>query len=93
VNGEPFRKLITQGMVHGETFVDPQTGRFLRPDEIDVTDPAAPMIKINGVKPVVSYEKMSKSKYNGVDPSATIAKYGADVTRAHILFKRPLATC
>jgi leucyl-tRNA synthetase len=88
--GEPFTRLITQGMVHGETFTDPENGRFLRPDEVDLTNPTKPTIKATGATPNVSYEKMSKSKYNGVDPGATIAKYGADATRAHMLFQAPV---
>jgi leucyl-tRNA synthetase len=90
VDGEPFKRLITQGMVHGETFTNPENGRFLRPDELDLTTPSAPRIKANGLTPTVSYEKMSKSKYNGVDPGATIAMYGADATRAHMLFQAPV---
>jgi leucyl-tRNA synthetase len=90
-NGEPFTRLITQGMVHGETFTDPENGRFLRPDEVDLTNPSKPVIKASGVTPNVSFEKMSKSKYNGVDPGATIAKYGADATRAHMLFQAPVS--
>jgi leucyl-tRNA synthetase len=34
---------------------------------------------------------MSKSKHNGVDPSDFITRYGADVTRAHILFQAPVS--
>lgn len=90
VNGEPFKRLITQGMVHGETFTDPNTGRFLRPDEVDLQNPAKPVIKSSGATPSISFEKMSKSKYNGVDPGAIITKYGADATRAHILFQAPV---
>ncbi|KAF2262911.1 leucyl-tRNA synthetase [Lojkania enalia] len=91
VNGEPFKKLITQGMVHGKTYSDPATGRFLRPEEVDLTEPSKPVIKSTGVTPNISFEKMSKSKYNGVDPGATISKYGADVTRAHMLFQAPIS--
>ncbi|KAG9204907.1 Leucyl-tRNA synthetase, mitochondrial [Epicoccum nigrum] len=90
VKGEPFKRLITQGMVHGQTFTDPSTGRFLRPDELDTSSPNQPKIKATGATPNVSFEKMSKSKYNGVDPGATIAKYGADATRAHMLFQAPI---
>ncbi|KAI9813814.1 MAG: Leucyl-tRNA synthetase, mitochondrial [Pycnora praestabilis] len=89
--GEPFQKLITQGMVHGITFSDPQTGRFLKPSEIDLSDPAKPMLKATGEVPTISYEKMSKSKYNGVDPATCISKYGADATRAHMLFQAPVS--
>ncbi|KAF2855053.1 leucyl-tRNA synthetase [Plenodomus tracheiphilus IPT5] len=91
VNGEPFKRLITQGMVHGETYTDPQTGRFLRSDEVDLSDRLKPTIKSSGIIPNRSYEKMSKSKYNGVDPSAIITKYGADATRAHMLFQAPVS--
>ncbi|KAF2443616.1 leucyl-tRNA synthetase [Karstenula rhodostoma CBS 690.94] len=91
VLGEPFKRLITQGMVHGKTYSDPNTGRFLRPDELDFSRKNAPVITATGVAPKVSYEKMSKSKYNGVDPGATIAEYGADVTRAHMLFQAPVS--
>lgn len=90
-NGEPFQQLITQGMVHGKTYSDPATGRFMRPEEVDLGDPSAPVIKGTDITPTVSYEKMSKSKYNGVDPGATIAKYGADATRAHMLFQAPVS--
>ncbi|MEM8638084.1 MAG: leucine--tRNA ligase [Cyanobacteria bacterium P01_G01_bin.54] len=37
----------------------------------------------------VYFEKMSKSKYNGVDPKAVLGKYGADTARMFILFKAP----
>ena len=36
-NGEPFKRLITQGMVHGLTYTDPRTGKFLKPEELDFT--------------------------------------------------------
>ncbi|KAF2729329.1 leucyl-tRNA synthetase [Polyplosphaeria fusca] len=88
--GEPFKKLITQGMVHGKTYSDPKTGRFLRPDEVQVTKDTV-RIKESGLEPKMTFEKMSKSKYNGVDPGTTIAKYGADVTRAHMLFQAPVS--
>jgi len=91
VNGEPFKKLLAQGMVHGKTYSDPTTGRFLKPDEVDLTDPVKPLITATNEIANVSFEKMSKSKYNGVDPGTCMAKYGADATRAHILFQAPVS--
>lgn len=88
---EPFKKLVTQGMVHGKTFSDPITGKFLIPDELDFTDPANPLIKATGKTPVVTFEKMSKSKHNGADPGEFIERYGADVIRAHLLFLAPVS--
>jgi leucyl-tRNA synthetase len=88
---EPFKVLLSQGMVHGKTFTEPSTGRFLLPDEVDLTRPDKPLIKGTQVAPNISFEKMSKSKYNGVDPTLTTSKYGADATRAHILFSAPVS--
>ncbi|OJD36466.1 leucyl-trna mitochondrial [Diplodia corticola] len=88
--GEPFRNLITQGMVHGKTYTDPKTGRFLKPDEVHEPVGSKPVSKETGKAVHVSFEKMSKSKYNGVDPAECIAKYGADTTRAHMLFQAPV---
>ena len=89
--GEPFRRLITQGMVHGKTYSDPHSGRFLQPEEVDLSDAENPKIVATGEAPTITWEKMSKSKYNGVEPTQFIQKYGADVTRAHILFQAPVS--
>lgn len=88
--GEPFKKVLTQGMVHGKTYSDPSNGRFLKPDEVDLSVSSKPIVVATGEQANVSFEKMSKSKYNGVDPSECMSKYGADVTRAHILFQAPV---
>lgn len=89
-NEEPFQQLIAQGMVHGKTFSDPDTGRFLLPDEIDISGEQG-LIKVNGKQANVTWEKMSKSKHNGVDPSTAIESFGADALRAHILFAAPVS--
>ncbi|KAL2418145.1 Leucine-tRNA ligase, mitochondrial [Exophiala dermatitidis] len=87
---EPFQRLIAQGMVHGKTFSDPDTGRFLLPGEVDF-EGGTPVIKSTRKPTNISWEKMSKSKHNGVDPSALIEKFGADALRAHILFAAPVS--
>ncbi|KAI0835346.1 leucyl-tRNA synthetase [Hypoxylon sp. FL0890] len=89
-SGEPFKRLITQGMVHGKTYTDPDSGRFLKPDEVDLSNPSQPKVVASGKPAIVSFEKMSKSKHNGVDPTTFIEKYGSDATRAHILFQAPV---
>ncbi|KAL5625520.1 hypothetical protein BROUX41_005580 [Berkeleyomyces rouxiae] len=88
---EPFKRLITQGMVHGKTYTDPTNGRFLEPEEIDLSNSKQPRVVGTEREASVSYEKMSKSKYNGVDPTGFVAKYGADATRTHMLFQAPVA--
>ncbi|KAI0011100.1 leucyl-tRNA synthetase [Xylariaceae sp. FL0662B] len=87
---EPFERLITQGMVHGKTYKDPGSGQFLKPEEVDLSDPSNPKVVASGQSATVTFEKMSKSKHNGVDPTTFITKYGADATRAHILFQAPV---
>lgn len=87
---EPFKRLITQGMVHGKTYINPSNGRFLKPEEVDLTDPGNPKVAGTGERATVSFEKMSKSKHNGVDPTGVIAEHGADATRAHMLFQAPV---
>ncbi|KAJ9204637.1 hypothetical protein DTO164E3_1812 [Paecilomyces variotii] len=88
---EPFRTLLSQGMVHGKTYTEPSTGRFLHPSEVDLTKPDKPVIKGTDITPNVSFEKMSKSKHNGVDPTVCTGRYGADATRAHVLFSAPVS--
>ena len=83
---EPFQRLLTQGMVQGLTYKNPKTGKYLPASEIDPQDPKDPT---TGDPLEVFYEKMSKSKYNGVDPQQVLAKYGADTARMFILFKAP----
>ena len=90
-SAEPFKRLITQGMVHGKTFVNPANGRFLKLDEVDLSTPSQPKVAASGEPATVTYEKMSKSKHNGVDPTDFISKYGADAARAHMLFQAPVA--
>ncbi len=83
---EPFQRLLTQGMVQGITYKNPVTGKYIPPSQVDPNDPKDPE---TGEQLEVFYEKMSKSKYNGVDPKEVLAKYGADTARMFILFKAP----
>jgi leucyl-tRNA synthetase len=84
---EPFQRLLTQGMVQGITYKNPHTGKYIAP--ADVADPSDPRDPATGDPLETFYEKMSKSKYNGVDPAVVIDKYGADTARMFILFKAP----
>ncbi|MCT0199382.1 leucine--tRNA ligase [Synechococcus sp. CS-1325] len=84
---EPFRRLLTQGMVQAITYKNPHSGKYIAP--ADVKDPADPRDPINGERLDVFFEKMSKSKHNGVEPGGVIERYGADTARMFILFKAP----
>ncbi|NJL36784.1 MAG: leucine--tRNA ligase [Leptolyngbyaceae cyanobacterium RM2_2_4] len=83
---EPFQRLLTQGMVQAAAYKNPTTGKYIPPSQVNSTDPKDPQ---TGEPLEVSYEKMSKSKYNGIDPEQVLAKYGADTARMFILFKAP----
>ncbi len=84
---EPFKKLLTQGMVQAAAYKNNKTGKYVSPS--DITDLSNPTDPIDNSKLDVLFEKMSKSKYNGIDPESVIKKYGADTARMFILFKAP----
>ncbi len=84
---EPFQRLLTQGMVQSTTYKNPLTGKYIPP--ANVADPSNPQDPDTGDALELSFEKMSKSKYNGVDPEDVLAKYGADTARMFVLFKAP----
>lgn len=83
---EPFKRLLTQGMVQAMAYKNPKTGKYIPVDKVNPENPKDPD---TGDKLEVLYEKMSKSKYNGVDPEKVIEKYGVDTARMFILFKAP----
>jgi len=95
---EPFKNLLTQGMVVAPTFYrDLEGGKklWINPAEVDVaTDergrPTGAVLKADG-QPVIigGTEKMAKSKNNGVDPQAIIDAYGADTARLFMMFAAP----
>ena len=101
---EPVKRLLTQGMVVGETFFD----EIPNPDEPDgkgkriyfppssVTVERDAKGKITQAKSAdgtilkSAVERMSKSKGNGVDPDEMIEIYGADAARLFVLFAAPV---
>ncbi len=95
---EPFKHLLTQGMVVAPTFYrEGENGKklWINPADVDVKtdDKARPIgatLKADG-QPVIigGTEKMSKSKNNGVDPQALIDQYGADTARLFMMFAAP----
>ena len=85
---EPFKRLLTQGMVLGPSYYSAAENRFLYAEEVEVRGAQA-FLKTTGEELQVKIEKMSKSKNNGVDPEIMITKYGADTTRLFIMFAAP----
>ncbi|PPD49222.1 MAG: leucine--tRNA ligase [Methylobacter sp.] len=95
---EPFKKLLTQGMVVAETFYQLNGHghkQYYNLTQVDVEcDKKGKIIsaklKTDGSEVTVGHiEKMSKSKNNGVDPQVLIDQYGADTVRLFIMFAAP----
>lgn len=84
---EPFRKLLVQGMVKGKTFRRKDTGQYLKADEVEIiNEKKSKAIEKSTKKPVdIIWEKMSKSKFNGVDPVDVINTHGCDTMRLIML--------
>ena len=85
---EPFKRLLTQGMVLGPSYYSANENKFLFPSEVEIKGEKA-FSKATGEELAIKVEKMSKSKNNGVDPEEMIIKYGADTTRLFIMFAAP----
>src|SRR4029079_2103789 len=95
---EPFRHLLTQGMVLNHIFSrrgEKGGIEYFAPEEVAVTNDgegriAGAVLKADG-KPV-DYEgigTMSKSKRNGVDPQDLVDQYGADTARFYVMQANP----
>ncbi|WP_448131375.1 leucine--tRNA ligase [Stutzerimonas chloritidismutans] len=97
-SNEPFKNLLTQGMVVADTYY-----RTLENGGKDWFNPADVIVERDAKAKIIGAtlasdglpveiggtEKMSKSKNNGVDPQAMIDAYGADTCRLFMMFASP----
>jgi leucyl-tRNA synthetase len=100
---EPVKRLLTQGMVIGETFFDEipnpddPDGKgkriYFPPNQVSVKrDEKGRIISAENTEGKLlktAIERMSKSKGNGVDPDEMVEIYGADAARMFVLFAAP----
>ena len=95
---EPFKRLLTQGMVLAETWYrEPEPSKKIWFNKTEVEPILDDKGRITGGTLIadgqpVQYggmEKMSKSRNNGVDPEALVKKYGADTARLYTMFTAP----
>ncbi|MPT19914.1 MAG: leucine--tRNA ligase, partial [Pseudomonas sp.] len=97
-SNEPFKNLLTQGMVVAETYyrtLENGGKDWFNPADVEVERDAK--AKVIGAKlksdglpvEIGGTEKMSKSKNNGVDPQDMIDQYGADTCRLFMMFASP----
>ncbi|WPC04532.1 leucine--tRNA ligase [Pseudomonas benzenivorans] len=97
-SNEPFKNLLTQGMVVADTYyrlADNGGKDWFNPADVVVERDAkgkvvAAKLASDGLPVEIGgTEKMSKSKNNGVDPQAMIDAYGADTCRLFMMFASP----
>ncbi|MBU0807156.1 MAG: leucine--tRNA ligase [Gammaproteobacteria bacterium] len=97
-SNEPFKNLLTQGMVVAETYyrtLDNGGKDWYNPADVELErDSKAKVIsaklKSDGLPVEIGgTEKMSKSKNNGVDPQSMIDQFGADTCRLFMMFASP----
>jgi leucyl-tRNA synthetase len=97
-SNEPFKRLLTQGMVLSNAYYklnDKGAKVWVLLDDVKTeTDDKGKIISATQISTgeTITYagmSKMSKSKNNGIDPQVMIDKYGADTVRLFIMFAAP----
>ncbi|MBL7075671.1 leucine--tRNA ligase, partial [candidate division KSB1 bacterium] len=81
---EPFLKLNHQGMIRNNAYFCPRHG-YLPKDRTE-RDGKNLCCTTCGYPLEIRDEKISKSKYNSVDPEQYIHQYGADTFRMYLMF-------
>ena len=92
---EPVKKLVTQGMVVGESFYSKDDESYVREEDVEFSRDASgkvidAKVKNTGGPVTIAIEKMGKSKLNGVDPDDMILVYGSDAVRLFVVFAAPV---
>ena len=80
---EPFKRFVAIGMVKGETFKT-KSGKYVPSYSVIKRENKYFDAETNE-ELCKDFEKMSKSKLNGVDPQTMIKEYGVDFTRLFLL--------
>ncbi|MGK0524430.1 MAG: leucyl-tRNA synthetase [Pseudomonadales bacterium] len=97
-SSEPFKQLLTQGMVLADTYYrdDEKGGKvWIAPADViverDEKGHAIGAVHKEDGLPVTAggVTKMSKSKNNGIDPQSIIDAHGADTVRLFMMFAAP----
>lgn len=85
---EPFTKLFNQGMILAYSYQD-ANGKYYYPDNVEKRGDAW-FVKGTDTPVNTQIEKMSKSRYNVVNPDDVVREYGADSMRLYEMFMGPL---
>lgn len=81
---EPFDRFLAMGMIKGESF-KAKNGKYILSDDVETRDDGKFYLKNSNEELAKDFEKMSKSKLNGIDPEIMIDKYGIDFTRLFLV--------
>jgi leucyl-tRNA synthetase len=98
--GEPFTRLLTQGMVLNHIYsYQPPEGRkrYFNPADVEArraADGSSRYVVLVGDGDALEVQhegvgKMSKSEGNGVDPEGLIERFGADTARLYTMYTSP----
>ncbi|KAG5450113.1 putative leucine--tRNA ligase, mitochondrial, partial [Clonorchis sinensis] len=86
---EPFSRFLPIGLILGQTFVEPNTGRYVAPTEVQKCQDSAGRTawseERTGSPLKITWDKMSKSKLNGVDPAEVVKRHGTELVRLTML--------
>ena len=85
---EPFTKLFNQGMILANSYQD-DAGKYYYPEQVEKRGEDH-FVKQTDKSVHVQIEKMSKSRYNVVNPDTVVGYYGADSVRLYEMFMGPL---
>jgi len=85
---EPFQKLFNQGMILAHSYKD-DNGKYHYPNQVEQRD-GKWHTKDGGASVTTQIEKMSKSRYNVVNPDDVVIENGADSMRLYEMFMGPL---
>ncbi|CAJ0930462.1 unnamed protein product, partial [Mesorhabditis belari] len=82
---EPFHELIPQGIVKAKTFFIKNSGKYVNQSDVEKQDSNL-IHRPTGEIVEMRFEKMSKSKHNGIDPMEALLRDGKDLTRLQLLY-------
>jgi leucyl-tRNA synthetase len=85
---EPFKALLTQGMVCHETYRD-SSGNWVDPEDVLLAKDGATHRETGAAITVGRSEKMSKSKRNVIAPQRIQDEFGADTARMFVVSDSP----
>lgn len=85
---EPFKRLVNQGMIVAYSYRD-DAGKYYYPKEVERRGNEW-YVKGTDIRVNTQIEKMSKSRYNVVNPDEVIQEFGADSMRLYEMFMGPI---